>query len=49
MSNFSTSNEKVDIALEQQNQIVKCIQVKSDDKDISNQQSDIKIWLDLTL
>ena len=26
---FPTSNDKVDIALEQQNQIVKCIQVKS--------------------
>ena len=41
---FPTSNDKVDIALEQQNQIVKCIQVKSTINTFTK--SDIKIWLD---
>ena len=41
---FPTSNDKVDIALEQQNQIVKCIQVKSTINTFTK--SDIKTWLD---
>ena len=41
---FPTSNDKVDIALEQQNQIVKCIQVKSTINTFTK--SYIKIWLD---
>ena len=40
---FPTSNDKVDIALEQQNQIVKCIQVKSTINTFTK--SDIKTWL----
>lgn len=41
---FPTSNDKVDIALEQQNQIVKCIQVKSTINTFVK--SDIKTWID---
>lgn len=41
---FPTSNDKVDIALEQQNQIIKCIQVKSTINTFSK--TDIKTWLD---
>lgn len=40
---FPTSNDKVDIALEQQNQVVKCIQVKSTINSFSK--SDIIAWL----
>lgn len=40
---FPTSNDKVDIALEQQNQIIKCIQVKSTVN--SFVKSDIITWL----
>ena len=40
---FPTSNDKVDIALEQQHQIVKCIQVKSTINTFAK--SDIKTWL----
>lgn len=40
---FPTSNDKVDIALEQQHQTVKCIQVKSTVNTFSK--SDIQTWL----
>ncbi|BAE82482.1 SAVED domain-containing protein [Desulfitobacterium hafniense] len=40
---FPTSNDKVDIALEQQNKIVKCIQVKSTINTFSK--ADIVTWL----
>ena len=41
---FPTSNDKVDIALEQQNQIIKCIQVKSTINIFSK--SNIKTWIE---